>query len=1025
MHYYQIKYNLLKELGINPPLSIMKKLYPLIGFLLITHLSGIAQLVDPNFNPKIYGVPKVYCHEVQSDGKILLSGDFVRFGDESVGSIIRVNADGTLDDTFSITNEIGDKRIDRIEQISSDYILLSASGQGGAWVLNIDGSLKTNIDKEISKNGSYNYTLGAFAVDEEKILLRKSGSKYEYVMINIQGDISEQFHRTQLPFQDRPQDIAIQEDGKIIIAGYHNPIIDDTQYGYVRRLNIDGTEDKTFDVGSGLDKSNVNNIEIDKQGRIYLCGPFNSFNGESVPYGIIRLFSNGSLDYSFSLQNISDYPDLSVSDIEIMPDGSLIIVGVSYIAEAQVVLKIDSNGFASDNYEKTNLFPHYHYRAELEKHGDEISVSGIFHSVNGQDKYGIIWLNQDGSIKREFDMPLGSMASITLTTLQDDGKIMIGGSFYSNNKNNNESKNKNLVRLTTSGTIDDFESPFQHRDYITSLVQMENGKYLVSGDFESTTFKFTRLNNDGSIDNSFTPNVNGQADKIIPDIEGNFIMAGNFSFDQDNQFMRSKLIKISKEGFILNSFNSTHVFPRNHQIYAIDSLKDGSLIIGGVIYGDDLGGFVWKLNSNASEILWKNEEIPYYFVRHFSVFDEKIIVSGGRGYNPTGVVQLDLNGNIINDNFVSIEEDQSNWIHPDPILFTSIKLSENEILLGGRFNSINTIRQSGLAKVSMSGVVNKNFVIDTNGYRSRINEIVKINSDSAYVSGYFDGINDINFNGIAKIRISDITPPEIISQKEIPSVKEDSSFEIDIKTLEIDQEYDIAYSKIKIYDGEHYSLDKNKVTLEEDYYGNLVFSISILNGVVESDKFSYQTNITPLNDAPVIVEQIETPSFYKGSTFHITSDVFNIEDPDNDQFEINIIDGDNYTHSTDGILVSETFEDNSINIYVVANDGELLSEAFVMKVNLEEAILAIPENFIDSEIVDIYPIPSNDIIQIDLKVASSSEIEIFNLSGKKIYSRQFYSFSKNQLNLNHIQNGIYILTLKTEDYTVSKRIIKN
>jgi len=174
----------------------MKNFCLALGCSLLLAQLSFAQYVDTNFNPAIARVPEVYAHEVHSDGKIVLSGNFITFENQSVGSVIRVNEDGTLDESFTISDDIGNTIIDRIEEISADYILVSSRNQGGSWVLNSDGSLKTDIDEALKAGNDYAYTLGAFVLDEKSLLVRKDGNKKEFIKVDFDGIIDTEFNRT-------------------------------------------------------------------------------------------------------------------------------------------------------------------------------------------------------------------------------------------------------------------------------------------------------------------------------------------------------------------------------------------------------------------------------------------------------------------------------------------------------------------------------------------------------------------------------------------------------------------------------------------------------------------------------------------------------------------------------------------------------------------------------------------------------------------------------------------------------------
>ncbi|MEQ9286458.1 MAG: T9SS type A sorting domain-containing protein [Cyclobacteriaceae bacterium] len=807
----------------------MKKTQSILAFLLLFSTASLSQFVDTDFNPPIAGVPEVYAHEVQYDGKILLSGNFVVFENQPVGSIIRVNEDGTLDEGFEITEDIGNTIIDRIEEISEDYILVCSRNQGGSWVLNNDGSLKTNLDEVLKADSDYVYTLGAFVLDENSLFVRKEGNKREFIKVDLKGNIDNRFQRTFLPNQDRPLDIAIQNDGKIIVVGYHSPIANDTQYGLIRRFNKDGSEDGSFITGTGSGKNEISDVEIDNFGRIYLAGNFNSFNETSVQYNVLRLLSNGNIDHSFSLEETDQYGKINVKGVEILPDGFAIVIGVSDLVQAQLVLKIDEAGNVVDSFESTKFWPK-NSPAKISTRGNNILVTGGFHRANNQDKYGMVRINEGGSLNKGFDLEIGAMAYINSTVLQMDGKVLIGGEFSTLSNiaqlpllalrsisDMDVLKVKNIARLNPDGSIDDFFSPFQHVDRIESMVELGNGQYLVSGVFRSINKEgLIRLNHDGSIDETFEVTYFGQ-ESIAKMSSGNQVIVGG-GFNSVNGKLVSALAKIDLDGNVVETFNTNNLLPENYTVQAIDSLHDGSILVGG-FYGPTLTAFLWKLDKNASEIEFKLKELPYYSVNNFKVLEDRILVSGATNNPPCPVFQIDFDGN-------SIDQTSFSLTSPDPLIFDFQPLEHEEWLIGGRFDQINGVNHNSLVKVGSKGKVKNNYTINLHGYRSFVKDISLINSDSVYISGHFKGINNLYANGIFKLSIygspnSNTSAPSILALEG----KEDLN-QVKVYPMPCTNYINLKYSE---------ALSKNEVHIH-DLSGKTVFT-------GQFDSFSGNTTI--------------------------------------------------------------------------------------------------------------------------------------------------------------------------------------
>ena len=76
--------------------------------------------------------------------------------------------------------------------------------------------------------------------------------------------------------------------------------------------------------------------------------------------------------------------------------------------------------------------------------------------------------------------------------------------------------------------------------------------------------------------------------------------------------------------------------------------------------------------------------------------------------------------------------------------------------------------------------------------------------------------------------------------------------------------------------------------------------------------------------------------------------------------------------------------------------------------------------------IGIYPNPSNGIFSVQLGEVIPKNIEIFDLTGKTIYTKNEFDNNKEVvLNLSSISNGIYFIKIATETQSLVKKMIKN
>lgn len=77
----------------------------------------------------------------------------------------------------------------------------------------------------------------------------------------------------------------------------------------------------------------------------------------------------------------------------------------------------------------------------------------------------------------------------------------------------------------------------------------------------------------------------------------------------------------------------------------------------------------------------------------------------------------------------------------------------------------------------------------------------------------------------------------------------------------------------------------------------------------------------------------------------------------------------------------------------------------------------------DLATIKIYPNPTNGSLYIDLNNATETLVEIYSVLGKKVFQKSINSTEN--LQLNHLSAGVYILKLTQENNSISKKLIKN
>ncbi|TAH20569.1 MAG: T9SS C-terminal target domain-containing protein [Cytophagales bacterium] len=187
----------------------------------------------------------VYTLSLQTDGKIIVGGDFTDYNGTPSRKIVRLNADGSRDATFNIGTGFG----------INDKVY----------------ALALQPDGKVLVGGNFTSYNGAGA--NHFIRLNANGSRDASFNIGTASN-------------NPVRDIALQADGKVIAVGEFTSFNGAVANRLVR-LNTDGTRDATFNIGTGF-SHDVFTVAIQPDGKAVVGGVFSTFDG-IVRNGITRL----------------------------------------------------------------------------------------------------------------------------------------------------------------------------------------------------------------------------------------------------------------------------------------------------------------------------------------------------------------------------------------------------------------------------------------------------------------------------------------------------------------------------------------------------------------------------------------------------------------------------------------------------------------------------------------------------------------------------------------------------------------
>ena len=344
------------------------------------------------------------------------------------------------------------------------------------------------------------------------------------------------------------QAVAVQTDGKLLIAGAFNQVNTDVRLRIVR-LNLNGTVDASFNPWAD---GAIYGMAVQGDGKILIAGQFTNIypngNGASpIPRQYIaRLNADGSVDAGFNPQ-ANNY----VRGLLVQPNGQIVISG----------------GFTT-----------------LQPNGAAASTA----------RNKIARINADGTLDTVFD-PRPNDA-VTGIALQPDGKILLGGVFGNLQPNGavTTTNRSRIARVNADGTLDTAFNPNPSGNQVSCILVQPDGKILIGGNFSSfqplpgittTQRRFiARLNADGTVDPVFDPRASTNVYSLALQADGKVILGGEFTTLQPNGAVspvaRNFIARVLADGSLDNGFDSNP----NGSTYSVGLQADGKVLVGGVFY---------------------------------------------------------------------------------------------------------------------------------------------------------------------------------------------------------------------------------------------------------------------------------------------------------------------------------------------------------------------------------------------------------------------------------------------------------
>ncbi len=339
--------------------------------------------LDPAFSATLNNF-SVYAVAVQPDGKVLVGGDFTRLNGLTCNSLARFNANGSADAAFNAGAGADDNvralavQTDGHIIIVGDFTSINGAGWHGVARLNEDGSYDASFAQFVGQNGR---VMAVAPQPDGKILIggtftQVNGVTHNYLArLNANGSLDTSFNAQADSYIYA---LALRSDGRIL-AGGDFAKLNNVSHKYVAQLNADGSLDASFTAEMDL---TVRALALQTNGQAVIGGSFSEVNG-AWQGGVARLNPDGSRDATFTASTSG-----TVYAVAVQPNGKIIVAGrfsnVNSIARNNLA-RLNATGQLDLTFD-AGAGPDNTVQAMALQSDGELVIGGDFATVNFTDR---------------------------------------------------------------------------------------------------------------------------------------------------------------------------------------------------------------------------------------------------------------------------------------------------------------------------------------------------------------------------------------------------------------------------------------------------------------------------------------------------------------------------------------------------------------------------------------------------------------------------------------------------------------
>lgn len=772
---------------------------------------------------------------LQEDGKIVLAGDFTEFnGTPAPGGLIRLNSDGTIDETFVNTPVANiTQRLTQIEETSDKKLLVASADK--VLRLNADGTIDGSFETKnvisffggtqslkLGSEGQIYGTGGFTGIDGQRAL-----SFYE---LDPNGNLMDT--HPQLGKPAYVTNAAVQDDGKVVIVGDVMAVGADIVHG-IARLNPDGTLDKTFDLGLDFAASisaTYSSVALQPDGKVLVGGNFPGQFGNTSG-SLFRFNTDGTLDDTFLARVSGIFSAQGVSNIYVDDENTILIAGSINYANGEVrngIAKFNADGSLITTFNSNNLFNSRDRIQALRVLEDGGFFLGGY--IQDDNEYFVRKFKSDGSIDESFNGYTGN--TFTIHDIADiNGTIVAGGRSQVGGSVNNT---VTLTQFSQSGEVIDetsigiSETTQNNMASFFHFIDLGDNEMLMLGDFLKVNGvelpSIAKINLNGQIDQSFRFDINNSVFEVTEYDEDHILIFGSFTTINGKSHVGAAKIRI------------TNIPPT-------------------------ITGLVTDLSTNEDEAIEiKLEDLSIEDSDDEAADITIAEVGEGDNYtveNNTITPAMDFNGTLT----VPVKVTDGKSESPVFEVMIDVLPVNDAPIVSGTSSDLSTAEETALTIVLND--LNVTDVDNTfpDGFTFTVSEGDNYSVDGTTITPTtdFNGaltvgitVNDGDADSeMANITIT-VTPvndaPVITAQTATFLIDNETSLEILPSALEVsdvDNTYPTDFT-LSLSAGSNYTVDGNTITPTSGFIGDLSIPVTANDGTDDSEPFNLQVEVTPV-----------------------------------------------------------------------------------------------------------------------------------------------------------------------------------